>query len=48
MLLWVVQKLWEAEEVYTETTETEISVGFTETKPKIPKRNLVYIFGEFT
>ena len=33
--------------VNTETTETEISVGLTETKPKIPKRNLAYIFGEF-
>ena len=29
--------------VNTETTETEISVRFTEPKPKLPNRNTAYI-----
>ena len=34
-------------QVNTKTTKPKIWVGLTETKPKIPKRNLAYISGEF-
>lgn len=30
--------------VHTETTETEIFVRFTETKPKLPKQNSEHIY----